>query len=324
MKQLKPKCPKCQQANFEVRFMKDDGIASAKCAKCGSDYLLLDSGDYWFDVIQKGYPRCSRCSCKNTVFELQINYNYRNDGEIDYIEVWTTCSSCNKTKRQMSVEIDYGGTEHLFDQPLVFCKNPKILYDLKDLSFFANESDLARIVEHLHSIERCRFVCCVRAKDRWEVKEMAGSAVQELLGEQRRTGLGTSPYFYIYAMPKKLKVPRGDLDLKAEDVFWKRHELIRVRSPSYVDGGNGAWSSMSSSPIPGCDILSFHINFSTEFVKKDEPSSKSKAFAELCARFLKWLQQEFVSWRGPQSFDNPEVHVRIFGDHFQKKARKKS
>ena len=134
MKSSSLKCLKCEHDEFELRVLRDEAVASARCLNCTADYLLLDSGDYWFDVIQKGYPRLTRCSCKIESFRLRIDYNFRDDGEIDYLVVQSICPACGKSRRQLEIDIKYGGTDHLFKRPLVPCKNPKIFYDLKDIN----------------------------------------------------------------------------------------------------------------------------------------------------------------------------------------------
>ena len=117
----------CQSAVFELRVLRDEGLAATRCINCSSNYLLLDSQDYWFDVIQKGYPRLTRCPCRNQSFRLSIDYSVRDDGDIDYIEVQSICSACGKTRRQLAFEVDYSGTDHLVERPLVPITNPKIL-----------------------------------------------------------------------------------------------------------------------------------------------------------------------------------------------------
>lgn len=130
-------CPKCGGSAFEIRLLKDEGVGAAACQSCSRNYLLLDSGDHWFDVIQSGYPRPTRCSCKGTAFALRFDYEYRDDGDVRTVEVRSTCSSCGKARKQMCVEIDYGGTRSLVRTPLKYCRNPKILYDLQALSLYA-------------------------------------------------------------------------------------------------------------------------------------------------------------------------------------------
>jgi hypothetical protein len=56
MNQLMPQsinlsCSACAGVAFEVRALTDEGLANLKCGGCSRDYLLLDSEEYWFDVI---------------------------------------------------------------------------------------------------------------------------------------------------------------------------------------------------------------------------------------------------------------------------------
>jgi hypothetical protein len=318
MKTSLPKCPKCRGAEFELRVLRDEGLAATRCLKCSADYLLLDSKDYWFDVIQKGYPRLTRCSCKNESFRLRINYNFRDDGDIDYIEVHSICSECGKTRRQLDFEVDYSGTEHLFNMPLVACKNPKILYDLKNLNLLITSAGIARIIDHLAHKAKCEFVCCVRRGDNWiNIRQDAAEVMAT-------TDKGK--YLFIYSMPKRINVAEDDVNtIKKENAFWKRSEVIRISSKEHVCTLGGNVCYCSHPPDPGfTEIgLSFYIDFSNEFVDGEKIISKSEGFRKANAGLLAMLRDEFVSWRGPNCFDDPDVNVRVFGDRFRKKAKGK-
>jgi hypothetical protein len=169
--------------------LRDDAVASARCIKCAADYLLLDSKDYWFDVIQKGYPRLARCSCKNESFRLRIDYNIRDDGDVNYIQVHSICSACAKTRRQLDFEVDYGGTGHLLKKPLVPCKNPKVLYDLKDLNLLLTLPDMLHIVDHLGE-QGCAFLSNLRQADSWV-------PVRQKTAQAKAT-IEKSKYLFIY------------------------------------------------------------------------------------------------------------------------------
>ncbi len=324
MKISSPTCPKCQGADFELRVLRDEALAAARCVKCSADYLLLDSKDYWFDAIQKGYPRPTRCSCKNDSFRLRIDYNLRDDGDVDYIEVHLICSGCGKNRRLLDFEVDYCGTDHLLKRPLVPCKNPKILYDLKDLALLLMLPDMFRIVDHLAE-QGCTFLTYLRQVDSWvPVRQKA---------KQAKATIEKSKYLFIYAMPDPFEVPKDQLStIKKEDAFWKRAEVIRIGSKSHVYihqlGENPASVCYCTDP-PAHDSfteigLSFYINFSNEFVRGEKIIRKSEAFRKVTASLLAMLQNEFVSWRSPYCFDNPDVNVRVFGEHFKKKARLKA
>jgi hypothetical protein len=323
MKTSSPTCPKCQSAEFALRVLRDEAVAAARCVICSADYLLLDSKDYWFDVIQKGYPRLTRCSCKNESFQLRFDYNIRDDGDIDYIDVHSICSACGKARRQLEFEVDYGGTDHLLKKPLVPCKNPKVLYDLKNINLLLTLPDIVRIVDHLAK-ESCEFLSDLRRGD-------TSVPVRQDAAEGK-AAIEKSKYLFIYALPKHIEVPEDQVDTnKKENAFWKRSEVIRIGSKSHVcthqfgDSPPGiCYCSDSPTHASYTEIgLSFNIDFSNEFVRGEKIVSKSEAFQKVTASLLAMLASEFVSWRGPHCFDNPDVNVRVFGDRFRKKARVK-
>jgi hypothetical protein len=323
MKTTLPKCPKCQGARFELRVLKDEAVASARCLKCTADYLLLDSKDYWFDVIQQGgYPRITRCSCNNQSFHLRIDYNFRDDGDVDYIEVHSICAACGKTKRQLDLKIDYCGTQNLFKRPLVACKNPKILYDLKHLSLLVELQDMANIADYLALETKCKFACWLRSQNNWNKTELGVEGIKGVIERDK--------YLYIYAMPMRISIAEYQVNtLKKENAFWKRSEVIRIGPKTHVCTYK---SARSPSNICYCSDppthsrytevgLSFYIDFSNEFVRGEKIISKSECFRNTTAGLLSMLKDEFVCWRGRHCFDNPDVNVRIFGDRFRKKVK---
>lgn len=319
MKTASPKCPKCQSDEFELRLLRDEALASARCVTCSANYLLLDSKDYWFDVIQKGYPRVTRCSCKNESFRLRIDYSICDDGEIDYVEIHSICSACEKARRQFHFDVDYCGTAHLLKKPLVPCKNPKVLYDLKDLNLLLTLPDLLRIVDHLAE-QGCEFLSNVRRADSWV-------AVRQDAAQAKAT-IEKDKHLFIYAMPHRVEVQEDQSNThKKENAFWKRTEVIRIGSKSHVCtdqfGKNPPGICYCSDPPTHANYteigLSISIAFSTEFVRGEKVVQKSEAFRKVAESLLAMLQDEFVNWRSPCCFDNPDVNVRVFGDRFRKK-----
>ncbi len=304
--------------------MRDEALASARCVTCSANYLLLDSKDYWFDVIQKGYPRVTRCSCKNEAFRLRIDYNMRDDGDVDYITLHSMCSACGKAKRQLGFEVDYCGTAHLLRKPLVPCKNPKVLYDLKHLNLLLTPPDMLRIVDHLAE-QGCVFLSNLRRVDCWIAVPQNAAQAKETIAKDN--------YLFIYAMPHRVDVPEDQLNTnKKENAFWKRFEVIRIGAKCHVCthqfGENPPGICYCSDPPihPSYNEigLSFSISFSTEFVRGEKIVQKSEAFRKVTASLLAMLRDEFVSWRSPFCFDNPDVNVRVYGDRFKEKARVKA
>src|SRR5215475_14297320 len=198
-------CPACSRHNFEIRALRDEGIATVRCIGCGRDYLLLDSEDYWFDVIQTGYPRPSRCGCKSISFSVRCDYQYKDDGDVRLIDVWRACSSCQKVNRLMSLDIDYEGTEDLVTRPLRYCKNPKILYDLQQLTLYATRDDIVRVINFLNSEHNCAFVCWLREHDKWVGHILSRDETRRAVLREHH-----SSYLRIYALLNPVDIPDAD------------------------------------------------------------------------------------------------------------------
>jgi hypothetical protein len=297
-------CPSCSSREFEIRALKDEGLASLRCVECHRDYLLLDSGDYWFDVIQGGYPRTKRCRCKSTSFRTRCDYEYWDDGGVRFIEVFATCVACRKVTKVLDTEIDCGDTNSLVTEPLKYCKNPKILYALHLLNLCVSGQDIASVVDFLYEHHHCTFYARLRQNSRWVTFKIDQEEVKQAIFQSAKR---STPAFYlwIYAAKHDLEIPDAEVEsMKSEDVFWKRHELIRISSPTHISLGQGEES------------LDYYINFSNEYVENEEIIPKSGGFSELTISFMGWLATRFVTWRGPLCFDNPEEHVRQFGERF--------
>lgn len=297
-------CAKCRGHLFELRLLKDEGVGAATCNACGRSYLLLDSADYWFDVIQQGYPRPARCSCKGKLFALRFDYEYRSDGDVREATVLTTCASCGQTRRAMHIEVDYTDTDRLIERPLIYCRDPKILYDLQDLSLYVTKADIARIVQYLADRAGCRLTAILREDNRWVVRRLDTA--------DAKRAIRADNYLWLYASPGPVKVADPEITpAKAEDRFWKRADVIRLSSPTIMN-----WDS-------GTGLL-YYLGFSNEYVHQGRVHAKSVKFRRTTTALVQWLQTQFVSWRSPHSFDNPGEHNRLFGDQFRKSRRSSS
>jgi hypothetical protein len=300
MQSTQPACPKCRKHVFELRMLKDEGVAAVRCVGCQSHFLLLDSEDYWFDVIQTGYPRLTRCTCKNSTFRLQLDYRLRDDGDVERVALVTHCTACRQTQRRMSIKIDYSPTRRLLDKPLTGCKNPEILYDLKELSLYATAADIARIVGYL-ARQGCSFAGVVREQGDSVLRMLSPDQAAEIVC---RKVSYLSHYLHLYAMPRRVAVTDAAISTaKKEAAFWKRSEVIRIDSPTSM-----VWGSRTGKL--------YDISFSGEYIAGQKVRPKSPRFRKLTAGLLDWLAAQFVTWRGPNCFDNEQVHRRLFGKEF--------
>ena len=66
----------------------------------------------------------------------------------------------------------------------------------------------------------------------------------------------------------------------------------------------------------------YDIQFSNKYVKNDRVVAKARRFRDLTGRLVDWLGTEFVDWRGTDCFDNPQEHLRAFGNRYRDKAEK--
>ncbi|MFN6077316.1 MAG: hypothetical protein ACK46Y_17310 [Fluviicola sp.] len=127
---------------FQVRWLKYDGVGLLTTEN-EENYLILDSVDYWYDLIQNEYPKKKKCTCKNEWFYVEFNYTFRQDNDdISEIRIITTCSKCDKVSKPISLDIDYSPTKELFVNPITFCEKPNIKYKFQELTSYWSDHNL--------------------------------------------------------------------------------------------------------------------------------------------------------------------------------------
>ena len=146
------------EKDFQVRYIQDENVGII-CTPTDKSYFLLDSADYWYDLIQEKYPPIMKCSCKNDRFSLTFEYTPR-EGTVDFREINITCSCtvCQKAKRLPTIEIDYSPSSQLFDHPITFCKQPKMKYKTYSLMGYWSDDELFSIANYF--LNKNLFVYC--------------------------------------------------------------------------------------------------------------------------------------------------------------------
>jgi hypothetical protein len=303
------KCPFCSAPNFEIRTLKEEGLANLRCVACDRNHLLFDSPLYWFDAIQSAYPPVLKCRCKSTSFQVTCDFEYRQTGDVEFIAASTTCAACSFLRDLLTLDIDYSPTDHLLLQPLTYCPNPKILYALKDLTLYITHEDSARIIEYLASQHHCSFMAWIHSGGQWVKRPHSAAQLAAMIRADAKTP-GISSYSSIDAIFPAFPVPDDQSQtLEDRDLYWKRNPVVHLTSP---------FSIHLSTASPQNASL-FYIKFSNEFIDGDKLSPKPAAFLNATTALLHWLQTHFVSWRGKSSFDNPSEHKRIFADKYTRK-----
>ena len=293
---LELRCPSCTGVAFDIRVLAGEGVAAARCVSCASHYLVLDSEDYWFDLIQASYPRLRRCSCKASSFTLSCRYVYRIDGDVRQVDLLSVCISCAKARRQMRVDVDYGDTDDLITRPLRFCSTPDLRYDLKEISLYVTQADMASIIGYLSETHGYSFVCW-RLEDKQWVRRPLGA-------DEVRQAVLSGRYLRVYASAAPLDIHDHQVTpARREAAFWKRQDVIRVASPINMRADHE-------------DGLLYYLEFANEYVEGDVVVPKQASFRATTHALVQWLGGNFVSWRGKSCFDNAAEHLRLFGDRF--------
>jgi hypothetical protein len=96
----------CGSLQFHLRLKREEQVGLLTC-DAGHHSLLLDSRDYWADILTDGGPKQSRCRCGGTLFRLTLEYEFRDDGEVRTVLIKPTCSDCGREQTPAWVEIKY-------------------------------------------------------------------------------------------------------------------------------------------------------------------------------------------------------------------------
>lgn len=277
----------CGSKEFNVYINKVESIGLANCVKCNKNYFILDSGEYWFDNIQEKYPSKIKCTkCKSDSFGLILTYEYRENYPKDIREVLVEglCKTCNNKKNLMNVDIDYSPTDHLYNTPLIFCKNPKIKYNLIQFSCCWLDEDLLRFMEFLKKELKLKVYGQIHYDIGNNKCELRTSEVnlEEIKKSIYKEGCR---YFMFYVSFNPLTFPK-------EGYFnWKKEEAVEVTYRM--------------------NNIMLSINISTNFIEDDKIKEKSEQFKQIIPKIENYLKSNYIGVRGKNCYDNPEARKRL-------------
>ena len=269
------------ETEFQLRLNRDEGIGLIT-TKTGEHYLLLDSADYWYDVIQDSYPRAKKCSCKNEWFTLQIKYYYREHyDDVKHIEVLSTCTKCAKTLIALDMDIKYSPTDCLVDSPLVYCKNPKIKYKTREMNGYWTETEFLSIVQYCHKLEF--FIYCWYFDKQTNKRMFKTVSIEELAKKDS--------FLHIYLSQNELDISEiiettNELGIYLKENLWRKNELIDLNS-----------LNMNGNEL-------YFIHYATQFIDNSgEVQDKSKQFNAKVTQLEQYLKENFINKRGKNCFD---------------------
>jgi hypothetical protein len=289
---------------FQIRLIKEEGVGLLTTAT-NKNYLILDSLDFWYDLIQQKYPNIKKCKCKNDWFNIRFDYIPRSGTQgVRQINIVTKCTDCLTEKKQVSIDIKYSPTERLIADPLTYCEQPFIKYGFKEINCYWTNHDLKKFFSFMATDLQTDIYCWYwqRSDDKRHLEKVSLEKAFEIVTVNHR-------YFdfYFAAVTPDLKTNIYNNELYVEDDQWRRQELIQLSSPTVMAFGQGQTG------------LLFFINYGTQYVDKGIVLDKSDAFKGTTHKIEKWFKEYYIEVRGKDCFDNLEEHKRIFGDKFLKK-----
>lgn len=280
---------------FQVRLIKGNGVGLLT-TKNEENYLILDSIDYWFDLIQNEYPKKKKCSCNNEWFTVMFNYiSKQGSNDIREIRIVTTCTVCGKVSKPVSIDIDYLPTEALIEKPITFCEKPNIKYKFQELTSYWSGDNLKDFLQFIfHDLELhvyCWFSEHPESKRKFE-KVSFEKAVQIINFNHK--------YLNFYFSANELDISSyikltDENDVYIQREVWRRDEIIQLSFPyTIMDYG-----------------LLYYINFCNQYLDKGNVVDKSEEFEAITVKLKKGLKEKFVTKRGTNCFDGQEAYDKF-------------
>ncbi len=282
------------ESDFQVRFLKHEGVGLLT-TKNNLNYLVLDSLEYWYDLIQDAYPPRKKCSCKNDWFKIAYHYTIRNNSnDIKRVDIYTTCTNCNKTAKALSLDIDYSPTVKLLSEPISFCETPKLRYRYKELTGFWRQDDLKKVFDFMFNILNCKGYGLYHKPPEFK------RAFKEFNYNDILKFICKSEFLEFYFSFQKMDVmdfvnteiqDKEGVVLKLDN--WRKNEVIRLSSITILNSDN----------LNNKNEL-FYLTYCTQYIEKGHIINKSLAFEEATNRLELWLKENFIQTRGKNCFDS--------------------
>jgi len=265
------------ETEFQIRYMRDENVGLLT-ARSGKSYLILDSLDYWYDLIQEKYPSKQKCSCKNDYYKLYFDYIPR-IGMEDYrnVELCSCCTECGKQRMFAEIDIDYSPTEQLFEQPLTFCEQPKIKYKVYSVRGYWKEEEFSGLIDFL--VRKQLLIYCwywVKPEKKRYLTRFTEEELKDYLFVRKNNYLHL--YFSSEPLEELLAAPLPDENgIMVPRDIWRKNEIIHVNSPILVAAkGAGYFYSM---------------DFCSEYLDAGQIKAKSELFSDCIREVLTYCRE---------------------------------
>ena len=262
---------------FQIRYIRDENVG-VLTSRSGKSYLILDSIDFWYDLIQDKYPAKQKCNCKNDYFKLVFNYIPR-IGTDDYrsVELISCCTKCGKQKKLSEIDIDYSPTSQLFENPITYCEQPKLKYKTYSLGGYWKEEAFSDLIEFLS--QKGLWIYCWywnQTEKKRFVKQMTVDELKRILFIEKVKYLNI--YFSMEALDEVFTNSiTDDGGVYVDRDVWRKKEIIMLNAPLLVAAvGAGKFYS---------------VDFSSEYIEQGQIKAKSETFCRLTKELFAYSRE---------------------------------
>lgn len=250
----------------------------------GHNSLLLDSRDYWADLLQFGRPKKVRCKCGGMLFGINLSYEFREAGDVRSVEIVTTCFACGQCRSRAVFEIKYGPTDQLVSRPLDPIDHPWLQPKRHEITAYWKPTDAERFARYL-------------------VSELGGRVFQRLPMSDISPCTIHDVEFYPELKPRLYFTNFSNLDPPSVRDPENAGPFLNISGPFHI---------VISFPDDDVGLLHY-VKYSKEVVRGGLIVKQPEEFLAFARDAVDWLGREFPPTRGKFSADNPEEYARIFG-----------
>lgn len=259
---------------FQIRYIRDEnaGILTSRSDK---SYFILDSREYWYDLIQEKYPGKQKCSCKNDFFKVGFDYLLRREtDDFRCVELISQCTECGKTKRFGRIDIDYSPSAQLFEHAITYCEKPKIKYKTHTIAGFWEKEDLYGLIKFLAQKQLLIYLWYWNELGKRCFNQVDFTELTKFLSDENSKYLGI--YFSFEPLEQIANnSEHDDKGIYIDRNLWRKKELVKIDSPINV-----------------CSNLCYYMEFCSEFLDSNGAVlKKSESFYKLTKELLRYCKE---------------------------------
>ena len=263
---------------FQIRYLQNENVGILT-SRTGKSYFILDSQEYWYDLIQEQYPSKQKCTCKNDFFKVAFDYVPRK-GTDDFraVELVSQCTECKKVKMFGKTDIDYSPSQQLFGQPITFCEQPKLKYKTYSISGYWTKEALLELTKFIAANQSFIYLWSWnKTNERRSFHQVSIAELTSFLYAEN------APFLAIFFSTEPLEALANHSvhDDKGDYIdrnIWRKKEIILINAPIKVG-------------FPNSKNL-YYMEFCSEFLTPNgKIISKSESFCQLTKKLLKYSKE---------------------------------